>query len=213
MSKYLFAFAGIVALPLISSPLPAQTPAVKFKKQLIATETAESAGVFDVNGDGILDIVSGSFWYEGPDYKKRNFIGQVKRENEYFDDFSTIPMDVNGDGHMDFVTGGWFNGNLVWKENPGDNKQWKEHVIAKAGNIETTRAWDVDGDGFEEIVPNTPNDPLAYYRLERDASGKNTGKFSRIQIAEKQGHGLGFGDINGDGRGDFVVPGGWLEDR
>ena len=125
---------------MVLPPSSAQTPAVKFKKQLIATESAESAGVFDVNGDGVLDIVSGSFWYEGPAFTKRTLIGQIKRENEYFDDFSTIAMDVNGDGRMDFVTGGWFNGNLVWKENPGNNQPWVEHVIAKAGNIETTRA-------------------------------------------------------------------------
>lgn len=208
MNKYIVALIGLGTLPLLSFQ---SVPPIKFKKQLIATESAESVGVFDVNGDGVLDIVSGSFWYEGPDYKKRTLLGQIKRENEYFDDFSTIPMDVNGDGHMDFVTGGWFNGTLVWKENPGDNGQWTEHVIAKAGNIETTRAWDVDGDGFLEVVPNTPNNPLTYFKLERDASGKGTGKFIPVKVSEKQGHGLGFGDIDGDGRGDFVVSGGWLQ--
>src|SRR5690606_11359531 len=130
--KYILALVGLAALQLCSFHTSAQTPALKFKKQLIATESAECAGVFDVNGDGVLYIVSGSFWYEGPGYKKRTLISQIKRENEYFDDFSTIAMDVNGDGRMDFVTGGWFNGNLVWKENPGNNKQWTEHVIAKA---------------------------------------------------------------------------------
>src|SRR5690606_1784068 len=93
------------------------------------------------------------------------------------------------------------------KENPGNNKEWTEHVIAHVGNIETTRAWDVDGDGFEEIVPNTPNHPLSYFKLERDASGKPTGKFSQVKVAEKQGHGLGLGDIYVDGRCEFIVTG------
>lgn len=202
---------GIAGLLLLTAVLSTDTKPLTFKKQLIATETAESAGVFDVDGDGQLDIVSGSYWYQGPDFKKKHFIAVFNRVGEYFDDFSTIPMDVNGDGNMDYVTGGWFGATLVWMENPGNNKAWTTHEIGKTGNVETTRAWDVDGDGYEEIVPNTPNKPLAYYTLLRDGSGKATGEFDRIEVASTHGHGLGFGDINGDGRGDFILSNGWLE--
>ena len=88
---------------------------LKFRKELIADETYESAGVFDVNGDGLPDIVSGGFWYEGPDFKTRHLVGEVRAEGEYYDDFSTIPMDVNGDGRTDFVTGGWWGDTLRWR--------------------------------------------------------------------------------------------------
>lgn len=199
---------GVILLPMVSFQ---NIPPEKFRKQMIAAESAESVGVFDVNGDQVLDIVSGSYWYEGPLFLKRHLIGQVKRVNEYFDDFSTIPLDVNGDGKMDFITGGWFNQTLLWRENPGNGQEWEQHEIALTGNIETTRAWDVDGDGFDEIVPNTPAKPLAYYTLKRDKGHKPTSQFSRTEVAEKQGHGLGFGDINGDGRGDFIVSEGWFE--
>jgi hypothetical protein len=185
---------------------------LKFTKKQIASESFESVDIFDVNNDKIPDIVSGAFWYEGPDYLKRNFIGAIKRVGEYYDDFSTIPLDINGDGKLDFVTGGWFGKTLVWRENPGNNKEWAEHVIAEIGNIETTRSWDVDGDGVFEIVPNTPNDPLVIYRFINDSQKRGTGKFESFKIYnDKSGHGLGFGDINGDGRGDFVLSNGWLE--
>jgi FG-GAP-like repeat len=192
--------------------------ALRFRKVFLADERYESAGVFDVNGDGIPDIVSGAFWYEGPDFKKRHKIGGVKAHDDYYDDFSTIPLDINGDGRVDFITGGWWGNTLRWRENTGEaGKDWPEHVIAETGNIETTRAWDVDGDGELEIVPNTPNHPLVVYKLLRDAHGKGTGKFAANKLNfngranDKQGHGLGFGDIAGNGRGDFVFRAGWLE--
>jgi len=178
-----------------------------FRTMKIADETYESAGAFDVNGDGRPDIVSGAWWYEGPDFKTRHFIGKVRAEGEYFDDFSTIPLDITGNGRPDFITGGWWGDTLRWRENPGDpDAEWPEHIIAECGNVETTRAWDVDGDGEPEIVPNTPGGPLVVYK--RTAPGEFAAHTIR---AERQGHGLGFGDVNGDGRGDFILHDGWLE--
>ena len=187
---------------------------LKFRKVWISDETFESVGVFDVNNDGVLDIVSGAFWYEGPDFKKKHYIGAVQMAGEYFDDFSDIPLDITGNGYLDYVTGGWWGNTLRWRENPGQApfENWREHIIAETGNIETTRAWDVDGDGVLEIVPNTPGAPLVVYKLITDAQGKGTGQFAATTIYDKaQGHGLGFGDITGNGRGDFVLAHGWLE--
>ncbi len=191
---------------------------LRWKKVWISDETYESAAVFDVNNDGVPDIVSGAWWYEGPDFRKKHFIGAVRAEDEYYDDFSTIPMDVNGDGRMDFVTGGWWGNNLRWRENPGDpKKQWPEHVVAETGNVETTRAWDIDGDGQLEIVPNTPcTRDVKVFKLKTDKNGKGTGEFTKHVIYESpekqsQGHGLGCGDITGKGRTDIVLVKGWLE--
>jgi len=186
---------------------------LKFRRVLIADERYESAGVFDVNNDGILDIVSGAWWYEGPDFRKRHYIGPVQAHDEYYDDFSTIPMDVNGDGFTDFITGGWWGQTLRWRENPGNTQEeWPERVIAKTSNIETTRAWDLDGDGRLEIVPNCPEGPLVAYRLVTDHHGKGLGRFAAHKIFDgPQGHGLGAGDIAGHGRMDIVLNHGWLE--
>jgi len=189
-------------------------PPVRFEKKLISDERYETAGVFDVNNDGVLDIVSGAYWYPGPNFDRKCKIGPVAAHGEYYDDFSTIPMDVNGDGYMDFITGGWFGATLFWRENPkGDpDKQWTMHKIAECGNVETTRAWDVDGDGELEIVPNTPGTPQKIFKLVTDSNGKGTGEFRQFVVSEgSSGHGLGVGDINGDGRQDIVLCKGWLE--
>jgi len=189
-------------------------PPLRFQKILIADERYESAGVFDVDNDGSPDIVSGAWWYPGPDFSRKCPVGEVQAVGEYFDDFSTVPLDVNGDGYLDFITGGWWGNTLRWRENPrgARDRPWPEHVIAETGNIERTCAWDVDGDGQVEIVPNTPGGPLVVYKLVTDARGRPTGKFAAHTIRDApQGHGLGFGDLTGSGRGDFLLAGGWLE--
>ncbi|NQU45147.1 VCBS repeat-containing protein [bacterium] len=186
---------------------------LKFCKHFISHDPYESAAFIDVNGDGILDIVTGAFWYEGPDFRQKHFIGPVRAEGEYYDDFSTIALDINGNGRPDTITGGWWGNTIRWRENPGDpDKTWPEHIIAETGNVESTRAWDIDGDGRIEIVPNTPNSPLVVYKLIVDDQGKGTGQFRAIQISDqKQGHGLGCGDIAGNGRMDLVLNSGWFE--
>jgi hypothetical protein len=184
-------------------------PVMQFDKIHISDERYESACAFDVNNDGVIDIVSGAYWYPGPDFKKKCKIGPVRAEGEYYDDFSTIPMDVNGDGYVDIITGGWWGNTLRWRENPkGDpTKEWKEHIIAEVGNIETTRAWDIDGDGELEIVPNTPNGPVRAYKLDK-AAGKFT---EHVLYKEKSGHGFGFGDIDGCGKGEIILAKGFLK--
>lgn len=185
---------------------------IEWEKTKLDDATFESAGVFDVNNDGMPDIVCGGNWYEGPGWKKHRLC-DVMASGEYYDDFSTIPLDVNGDGYLDVVTGGWFGKTLYWRENPrGKPVEWKTHVIDECGNIETTRAWDVDGDGELEIVPNTPNGPMLVYKLVRDASGRGAGEFRKHRIWDGvTSHGLGFGDVNGDGRGELILRRGWLE--
>lgn len=180
-----------------------------FSRQFIAAESYESAGAFDIDGDGRPDLISGDFWYENSAdpklrFRKRHLLGNQKRFDEYYDDFGAIPLDVNRDGRTDMVTGGWFGQALRWLENPGKPGLWPVHEFAKVGNVETVRAWDVDGDGTADIVPNNPGKPLKYFKLEGNA-------FRQIDVAPTQGHGLGFGDVNGDGKGDFILNDGWLE--
>jgi hypothetical protein len=201
--------------PTAGSPVvPAEGKAMlKFEKIRIGTATYEAAAAFDVNNDGVLDIVSGEYWFEGPDFKKQHKICDVRKIDDYYDDFSDYPLDVNGDGYLDIITGGWWGETLRWRENPkGQPVAWQVHDIDKTGSIERACFWDVDGDGRIEVVPNCPGRPFVVFKLECDEKGKGKGAFKQIVVSDvPQGHGLGFGDINGDGRGDLITAGGWLE--
>jgi len=201
-------FSGLLPTHLYAT----DASSLRFERIKISDSAFEAASAFDVDLDGHIDIVSGEYWYAGPHFQEKHKICDIQQVGEYFDDFSNYPMDINGDGYMDIVSGGYFGGSLRWLENPkGEKIPWKVHAIENVGAIETTRFWDVDGDGFEEIVPNAAGNIL-FFRLVRDAQGNPTAGFTRHVVKMGGcGHGLGFGDINGDGRGDFISPDGWCE--
>ncbi|MCC3375387.1 VCBS repeat-containing protein [Cohnella sp. REN36] len=186
---------------------------LRFAKRRLSAEKYEACSVFDVNEDGIPDIVSGAYWYEGPDYVRKHRICEVTAVNEYYDDFSDFPLDVNGDGRLDIVTGGWWGQTLRWRRNPGQaDEEWQTFDIDVCGSIETIRFCDIDGCGTPEIFPNTPSEPQAYYKLLRDANGRANGRFARHVIgAEASRHGMGFADLTGNGRLDVILSSGWLE--
>lgn len=184
---------------------------LQFERERIGDVIYEACSTFDVNNDGAIDIVSGEYWFEGPDFQVSHKICAIRREVDYYDDFSDYPMDVNGDGYTDIITGAWWGESLSWRENPkGQSVEWTTHVIAKTGNIERPCFYDIDKDGEVEVIPNTKG--VSIFKLIRDADGKGTGEFSETKIlAEGAGHGIGFGDLNGDGHEDIVLSWGWLE--
>ncbi len=183
-----------------------------FVKRKIDSVTYEAASVFDVDQDGILDIVCGANWYKGPDFSEKVEICQVQQEGEYYDDFSDYGLDVNGNGRLDIITGGWWGQTLRWRENPGTTGSWTVHDIDACGSIETIRYIDIDGCGTVEIFPNTPGESQFCYKLIKDEQGKGTGQFTKHVLHDKpSGHGLGFADINGNGYMDLILVNGWLE--
>ena len=170
----------------------------------------EAAGVFDVDNDGKLDIVAGDTWYQAPDWKPYH-IRDVTRVGTYYNDFSTLPLDVNGDGHTDFVTCSYFGKNVGWVENPGKfGAAWTYHEVAVPGNIEAAWMVDLSGDGVPDVLPNTVN-VVVWYEVTKKSDGKGVELKEHNLGAAAAGHGVGSGDVNGDGRTDLLTPKGWFE--
>jgi hypothetical protein len=186
---------------------------VKFRKTVVDPDNrCEACSVFDVNGDGVSDIVCGEYWYEGPDYKRKHKICDIRYEGGYIWDFCDYPLDVNGDGRLDIITGSWWDEGVYWRGNPGEGGgDWVTHKITACSNVETIRFFDIDGCGTVEVFPNCPNEPAFFLKLIKDADGKGTGAFGKYVISlDKAGHGMGFGDIDGDGKTELILTRGIL---
>lgn len=181
---------------------------IEFTKHTIDLGASETCAFADINGDGKLDIVSGENWYEAPKWTKHKF-RDVEYANGYIDAFSDLPIDVNGDGAVDIVSVGWFSKKVAWWRNPGKGKgPWVETPIETGYNVEFAFLVDIDNDGkARELLPQfgNGNAPLAWYEVKNGAWVKHV-------ISQKSyPHGIGAGDVNGDGRIDILTPKGWFE--
>jgi FG-GAP-like repeat len=210
-------------------------PKITWKKTVLDTKfRSEGVAVADVNKDGKLDVLNGEYWYEAPDWKPHEM--QPFRDygdglRGYSHSFACWADDFNGDGYPDLIVIDFPGDPCFWMENPkGDpNKHWAKHEIWHSACNETPQYVDLFGNGKRVLIMGfqpkgaksdgnqgqmayfTPaKDPNAIWEMHPISEPTPPGR-PAMPGTNRFSHGLGVGDVNGDGRLDVICTDGWWE--
>ena len=167
------------------------------------------ADVADFNKDGNLDIVAGAYIYFGPDFTKFKEIYPaiaVGPSKEFTPINHQFTYDVNADGWPDVITG--WTAPAVYINPKNESRRWETYKPIPGTQSETTLFTDIDKDGKPELVYASQGQ---FKYAKPEANSKTWTEYVVSERGYTLAHGIGTGDINGDGRTDLLGATGWWE--
>jgi hypothetical protein len=200
---------------------PVAAAEVRFEKRVLTQEfVSEGVAAADFNRDGRMDVIAGHLLWPGPHFDAPVEITAAPGKSldpafEYSSCFIAAPADVNADGWSDLIVTGAPGSATRLLLNPAKpGTRWSESELLRSTDNESPGLYDLKRDGkpvwvcfhdgapgFAELPWGKPSEAARFHAI----APADSKRFQRTS------HGLGAGDVNGDGRDDILDQAGWFE--
>jgi hypothetical protein len=173
-----------------------------------------SAAAGDFNHDGVLDVTMANRYYLGPAFtdSRELYLGQAfNPAKEYGPAMVNYAGDFTGDGWDDILVAE-SRAPALYVNPHGESRRWTRYTIFPEVVSESITFTDVNHDGRADAVFSGSN--KVQWATSDPANPTGPWKAYAVSEAGPWGasiHGIGAGDINGDGRVDLIAPHGWWE--
>lgn len=203
----------LMAMTLAASGVHAE---LTWTKKKLFHDPNEACAVADFNNDGQLDISAGRNLFLAPEFVPQPIRQIGEFGADYLMNNGEHAHDVDGDGWIDIIAGSFMEPEVFWYRNPGKQglaygKLWEKKLLqTTAKENEITFFRDLVGDDTPEFTVNSWNqgNPMLFWQLKSNSNGPT---LTQVTVGGLNGHGIGYGDINGDGREDITFRSGWYE--